>query len=300
MSVVALPPAGSDQSAPETPASGPRRPSVLRSLGGSPSAIAAAVYLVVLAVLAVTAPLIAPHDPHAQDLAARFAGVSGEHLLGTDEFGRDVASRIVYAARISLIAPLISLVVGMALGVPAGLLAGLRGGVFDMVSARISDTLLSVPAIVFALAVIAVMGPSLTNAMIAIGIVFAPHLFRVVRGATMAVAGETYISSAQAIGASTPRILLVHVLPNIRAPLLVQATLLMGFALLAEASLSFLGLGVQPPDASWGSMLKAAYENQAEAPYSVLPSGVAILITVLSFNVLGDRLRDAVAARRSQ
>jgi peptide/nickel transport system permease protein len=279
------------------PGAARRRPGLLRAMLSSPSAVAAAVYLVLLAALAIAAPLVAPHDPNAQNLFDRFAGMSAEHPLGTDDFGRDTASRVLYAARISLVAPLISLAVGLALGVPAGLLAGLRRGLFDAVADRLSDTLLSIPAIVFALAIIAVLGPSLTNAMVAIGIVFSPHLFRVVRGATMVVAEETYIASAEAIGASTRRVLLVHVLPNIRAPLLVQVTLLMGFALLAEASLSFLGLGVQPPEASWGSMLKAAYENQFEAPYSVLPSGIAILLTVLSFNVLGDRLRDSVAGR---
>jgi peptide/nickel transport system permease protein len=295
MSVVATPPATAEGTAPKARRG---RPGLLRSMVSGPSAVAAAAYVLLLAVLAVAAPLIAPHDPNAQDLFNRFAGMSAEHPLGTDDFGRDVASRVIYAARISLAAPLISLAVGMLIGVPAGLLAGLRRGIFDAVADRLSDTLLSIPAIVFALAIIAVLGPSLTNAMVAIGIVFAPHLFRVVRGATMVVAEETYISSAEAIGASTRRILLVHVLPNIRAPLLVQITLLMGFALLAEASLSFLGLGVQPPEASWGSMLKAAYENQFEAPYSVLPSGIAILLTVLAFNVLGDRLRDAVAGRK--
>ena len=288
------------ETAPARPGGERRRPGPLRSMLRGPAAIAAAAYLTLLVVLAIAAPVIAPHDPNAQDLFNRFAGMSADHPLGTDDFGRDVASRVIHAARISLLAPLISLAVGLVLGVPAGLLAGLRRGIFDTVADRLSDTLLSIPAIVFALAVIALLGPSLTTAMVAIGVVFAPHLFRVVRGATMVVAEETYIASAEAIGAGTARVLLVHVLPNIRAPLLVQTTLLMGLALLSEASLSFLGLGVQPPEASWGSMLKAAYENQFEAPYSVLPSGIAILLTVLSFNVLGDRLRDAVAGRGSR
>ncbi|MCJ0907223.1 ABC transporter permease [Rhodococcus sp. ARC_M6] len=245
-----------------------------------------------LVIAAIGAPWLAPYDPAAQDITNRFAGLSAQHWLGTDEFGRDVASRIIYAARVTLVAPLIALLVGVLLGVPAGLMSGVRRGIFDSVANKVSDTFLSIPAIVLALALVAVLGPSLVNAMIAIGIAFAPHLFRVVRSATAVVAEETYMSSAEAIGASLPRQLFVHVLPNIRAPLLVQVTLLMGFALLAEASLSFLGLGVQPPEASWGSMLKSAYENQFDAPFAVVPPGIALVLTILSFNVLGDGIRD--------
>jgi peptide/nickel transport system permease protein len=281
-------------------AAGPARPGLLRRSLRRPASALAAGYLVLLVLAAVAAPLLAPHDPNLQDLANRFAGPSAEHLLSTDEFGRDVASRLVHAARVSLAAPLISLAVAIALGVPTGLLAGLRRGPFDAVANRISDTLLAIPAIVLALAIVAVLGPSLTNAMIAIGIVFAPQLFRVIRGAALVVAEETYIASAAAIGCRTSRVVFRHVLPNIRAPLLVQVTLLMGFALLVEASLSFLGLGVQPPEASWGSMLKAAYDNQFEAPYSVLPPGIALMCTVLAFNVLGDSIRDAVAGGRTR
>jgi len=275
------------------------RSTVVRTLLRRPSFVVAFGFLLLLLVLAVTAPLVAPFDPHAQTLADRLQGPSGQHLLGTDDLGRDVLSRLIYAARLALLAPLISVGVAVVLGVPAGLWAGLRGGWVDSITGRLSDTLLSLPGLAFALAVVAVLGPGLVNAMVAMGIVFAPSLFRVVRGAALDVAEESYIESARAIGCSTRRTIWVHVLPNIAAPVLVQTTILMGVALLAEASLSFLGLGVQPPDSSWGSMLEIAYQNQFKAPYGVLPAGTALVLTVLAFNTIGDSIRDVVARRRS-
>jgi peptide/nickel transport system permease protein len=281
------------------PAEAPRQvTSVFRRACRRGSFVVALVFIGLLIVVAVAAPWVAPHDPDAQTLASRLQGPSGGHLLGTDDLGRDVLSRLVYASRLALLAPLISVGVAIIIGVPAGLLAGLRGGWVDAVTGRLADTLLSLPGLAFALAVIAVLGPGLTNAMLAMGIVFAPSLYRVVRGATISVAEESYIESARSIGSSNRRIVMSHVLPNIAAPLLVQVTILMGVALLAESSLSFLGLGVQAPDASWGSMLRVAYENQFDAPYSVLPAGIALVITVLSFNTLGDTFRDAISTRR--
>ncbi|WP_062351806.1 ABC transporter permease [Herbidospora yilanensis] len=289
-------------SAPKIP--GPARTSpgrrVLRGVLRRPAVATAAGFLLLLIVLAVAGPLISPHDPDTQDLGNRFAGLSWTHLLGTDEFGRDVASRVIQAARIALAAPLISVGVAVLIGLPLGLWAGLRKGLVDAVAGRLADTVLSLPAMVGALAILAVLGPGLVNAMIAIGIIFAPGLFRVVRGATLAVAEETFVDSAVAIGSPTRRTLWVHILPNIAAPLLVQVTILMGVALLAEASLSFIGLGVQPPEASWGSMLKAAYTNQFDAPFSVVPPGVAMVLTVLAFNTIGDAIRDAVGLRRGR
>jgi len=271
---------------------------VLRSILRRPSSATAFGFIVVLLFFAIAGPLIYPHDPEVQDLGNRFADASWTHLLGTDEFGRDVASRIIQASRIAVIAPLISVGVALLIGLPLGLWAGLRGGVVDSVAGRLADTVLSLPALVGALAIVAVLGPGLVNAMIAIGIIFSPGLFRVVRGATMSVAEETFVGSAVAIGSPTRRTLWVHILPNIAAPLLVQVTILMGVALLVEASLSFIGLGVQPPDASWGSMLKAAYTNQFHSPFSVVPPGIAMVLTVLAFNTIGDSIRDAVGLRR--
>ncbi|GAA4556522.1 ABC transporter permease [Pseudonocardia xishanensis] len=282
--------------APEPAAAAPRR-RTLRLLLRRPSTVVAVGFLLLLVLLAVLAPWISPHDPFAQDLADRFAPYSADHLLGTDDLGRDVASRLLYAIKLALLAPLISVGVALALGVPTGLWAGLSRGVVDAVLSRVADALLSLPGLAFALAIIAVVGPGLANVMVALGIVFAPSLFRVVRGAAMAVAEEPFIDSARSIGSPTSRVLWVHVLPNVSAPLLVQATILMGLALLSEAGLSFLGLGVQPPEASWGSMLRTAYENQFEAPLSVLPPGIAVVVTVLAFNTLGDAIRDAMTAR---
>ncbi|BCB90991.1 ABC transporter permease [Phytohabitans suffuscus] len=264
-----------------------------------PSSAVAFAFLVLLVGSAIAAPVIAPHDPDAQELGNRFAGVSLTHLAGADEFGRDVLSRLLYAARIAVTAPLISVGVAVLIGLPTGLWAGRRRGIVDAVSGRLADTLLSLPALASALAIVAVLGPGLTNAMVAVGIIFSPTVFRVVRGATLSVAEETFVESATAIGCSTRRTLWVHILPNIAAPLLVQVTILMGVALLAEASLSFIGLGVQPPEASWGSMLGAAYRNQYDAPYAVVPPGIALVLTVLTFNTLGDALRDVLAGRRA-
>ncbi|MEV4531201.1 ABC transporter permease [Streptosporangium sp. NPDC049304] len=271
---------------------------VLRSILRRPSSAVAVGFVVILVFFAIAGPLVYPHDPEAQDLGNRFADVSLTHLLGTDEFGRDVASRIIQASRIAVVAPLISVGVALLIGLPLGLWAGVRRGVVDSVTGRLADTILSLPALVGALAIVAVLGPGLVNAMLAIGIIFSPGLFRVVRGATMSVAEETFVDSAVAIGSSTRRTLWVHILPNIAAPLLVQVTILMGVALLVEASLSFIGLGVQPPDASWGSMLKAAYTNQFHSPFSVVPPGIAMVLTVLAFNTIGDSIRDAVGLRR--
>lgn len=279
-------------------AAGNGRTPVRALLVRRPSFVVAAGFLVFLVVVAAFAPLVAPDDPSAQVLADRLQGPSTTHLLGTDDLGRDVLSRLIYATRLALLAPLISVGVAILLGVPAGLWAGMRRGWVDAVTGRLNDTLLSLPGLAFALAVVAVLGPGLVNAMVAMGVVFAPSLYRVVRGATLAVAEESYIESARAIGCSTRRIVWVHVLPNIAAPFLVQVTILMGVALLAEASLSFLGLGVQPPDSSWGSMLEVAYQNQYAAPLAVLPAGTALVLTVLAFNTVGDSIRDAVARRR--
>jgi peptide/nickel transport system permease protein len=271
---------------------------VVQAIVRRPASATAAGFLLVLIFFAVAGSLVYPHNPDAQDLGNRFAGLSWSHLLGTDEFGRDVASRIIQASRIAIIAPLISVGVALLIGLPFGLWAGLRRGVVDAIAGRLADTLLSLPALVGALAIVAVLGPGLVNAMIAVGIIFSPGLFRVVRGATLSVAEETFVDSAEAIGSSTRRTLWVHILPNIAAPLMVQVTIVMGVALLAEASLSFIGLGVQPPEASWGSMLKAAYSNQYDAPWAVVPPGAAMLLTVLAFNTIGDSIRDAFGLRR--
>lgn len=285
----------------EVGAAGQRsRRDVLRALVKQPASVASIVFLLLLVVIAVTAGIISPHSPSTQNLSEGFAGISADHWLGTDKLGRDVLSRMLYASRIAILAPLIAVGIAVVLGIPAGLIAGMSKRRLDSIMNTISDTLLSVPGIVMALAIVTVVGPGLVTAMVAIGIVMSPSLFRIVRGAAMVIAEETFIASARSIGSGRIRTMFRHVLPNIAAPVLVQVTLLMAAALLAEAGLSFLGLGVQPPSASWGAMLKSAYENQYAAPWAVVAPGVAIVLTVLSLNTLGDGLRDALAGRKSR
>ncbi|BAN02071.1 oligopeptide ABC transporter permease protein [Ilumatobacter coccineus YM16-304] len=270
---------------------------LLRDVVGSPAGLVVLAYLALLLFVAVFATRLMPFDPYTQTLSNRLQGMSAGHWLGTDELGRDVFSRMISATRIALIAPTVAVAVALAIGLPTGLLAGFRKSRLTAVFDRIADTLLSLPPIVAAIAIIAVLGPGLVKAMLAIGLVYSPRIYRIVRGATMSVARETYVESAKAIGCSSTRILWGHCLPNILAPLLVQISLMLGFALLAESSLSFLGLGVQLPEASWGSMLRSASQHQIRKPYGVVAPGVAISVTILAFNVLGDVVRDALAKR---
>jgi peptide/nickel transport system permease protein len=251
-------------------------------------------FLCVVALLSVAAPLIAPYSPTAQDLTNTLAESSATHWLGTDDLGRDVLSRLIHGAAASLFSSFLAVGVAVVLGVPVGLLAGFLGGWVDEVISRGIDTLLSFPAIVLAIAVTGALGIGLINGMIAVGIVFAPQLARLVRARTLVVRQELYVDAARCFGASTGRILWRHVLPNTVQPVIVQVTLLLAGALLAEASLSFLGLGIQPPLASWGAMLARAYQNMEFAPSQMYPPGLAILCTALAFNALGESLRVAL------
>jgi len=274
--------------------------SVLQRLLAHRGALIAGTFLLLLLLVAIGAPWLAPKDPNKQELLRSLEGPSGDFWFGTDGKGRDVFSRLIYASRIALMAPLLAVSVAIGIGVPAGLLAGTIRGRLDSVLSRIADALLAMPGIVVALTIIAILGPGLTNAMFAIGIVYAPRLFRVTRGSTMEVGEEQFIDASRSVGCSTPRLLWAHVLPNIAGPLLVQISLMMGFSLLAEATLSFLGLGVQIPNSSWGTMLRDAYQNNFRAPYGVVPPGIAMTLTILAFNTFGDALRDIVTARRRQ
>ena len=251
-------------------------------------------FLCVVALLSVAAPLIAPYSPTAQDLTNTLADSSAAHWLGTDDLGRDVLSRLIHGAAASLFSSFLAVGVAVVLGVPVGLLAGFLGGWVDEAISRGIDTLLSFPAIVLAIAVTGALGIGLINGMTAVGIVFAPQLARLVRARTLVVRQELYVDAARCFGASTGRILWRHVLPNTVQPVIVQVTLLLAGALLAEASLSFLGLGIQPPLASWGAMLARAYQNMEFAPSQMYPPGLAILCTALAFNALGESLRVAL------
>jgi len=247
--------------------------------------------------LALGAPLFATHDPLGTDWLAVRKAPTLAHLMGTDEIGRDVFSRLVWGARTSLLAGVVSVVFALTIGVPLGVAAGYFGGWTDTVISRCNEALLSCPFLILAIAFAAFLGPSLSNAMIAIGLSAAPIFVRLSRGQTLSVKAEEYVDGARAVGLAHPRILLRYILPNIFPPLLVQATLTIAAAIIAEASLSFLGLGQQPPDPSWGSMLSIAKNFLVQAPWMSVWPGVAIFLVVFGFNLLGDGLRDALDPR---
>jgi peptide/nickel transport system permease protein len=247
--------------------------------------------------LALFAPWIAPHDPLATSWSAVRKAPGAAHWFGTDEIGRDVLSRVIWGARASLLAGVVSVGISLAIGVPLGVIAGYLGGWIDMLISRMTDAMLACPFLVLAIALAAFLGPSLTNAMIAIGIAATPVFVRLARAQVLAVKVEDYIEAARAVGNSGLRIALRHVFPNIVAPVIVQATLAIAAAVIAEASLSFLGLGQQPPSPSWGSMLNTAKNYVENAPWMAVWPGLSIFLLVLSFNLLGDGLRDALDPR---
>lgn len=247
--------------------------------------------------LALFAPWIAPYDPLATSWSAVRAGPSAAHWFGADELGRDVLSRIVWGARASLLAGVVSVSISLALGVPIGMAAGYLGRWVDAVISRVTDAMLACPFLILAIALAAFLGPSLTNAMIAIGISATPIFIRLTRAQVLSAKSEDYVEAARALGNPHLRIALRHILPNIVAPLIVQATLAIAAAVIAEASLSFLGLGQQPPAPSWGSMLNTARNYVDQAPWMAIWPGVSIFLLVLSFNLLGDGLRDALDPR---
>lgn len=257
-------------------------------------AVAALVFVALVVLVAIFAPIIRPVDPNQIDLTNTRTGLGGGKGLGTDQLGRDVLSRLIVASRISIQAALQSVGIGLVLGVPLGLVAGYFRGWPEAVITRLTDAVLAFPPIVLAIAVIAALGPSLTNAMIAIGIIFAPRFLRLVRAEVISISEETYIEAARSVGTSAPSIIVRHVLPNALPPLIVQASLSAGFAMLAEAGLSFLGLGVQPPQASWGSMLSDASGQINQQWWLMVPPGACIVLITLAFNILGDGLRDSI------
>ena len=270
----------------------------LRRLFARKGAVAGLVVITTFIVLAVLAPWIVPYDPIATSWALVRKPASALHWFGTDDLGRDIFSRVIFGARASLMAGAISVGIALSVGVPLGLLAGYRGGFIDALISRITDAMLACPFLILAIALAAFLGPSLGNAMIAIGISTTPVFIRLTRGQTISVKVEDYVEAARAIGNPPWRIALFHILPNILPALLVQATLSIAAAIIAEAALSFLGLGQQPPSPSWGSMLNAAQRFLTNAPWMALWPGLAIFLVVLSFNLIGDGLRDALDPRQ--
>jgi peptide/nickel transport system permease protein len=271
----------------------------LRRLVRRRGAMVGLVVVVFFVVLAVFAPAVAQYDPLQTSWSAIRKAPSATHLFGTDEIGRDVLSRIIWGARASLLAGLVSVCISLSLGVPIGLLAGYVGGFTDGLISRVTDAMLACPFLILAIALAAFLGPSLTNAMIAIGISATPVFIRLTRAQVLAVKVEDYVEAARAVGNSHLRIALRHILPNVLPPLIVQATLATAAAIIAEASLSFLGLGQQPPAPSWGSMLNTAKNYVENAPWMAVWPGVSIFLLVLTFNLLGDGLRDALDPRHA-
>jgi len=280
----------------DTPRVSPRSHAFRRLLRRRGAALGVVVIVMVVTV-AVLAPVVAPYDPLATSWSAIRKAPSAAHWFGTDEIGRDVLSRVIWGARPSLLAGVVAALISLSIGVPIGLLAGYAGGRTDMLISRLTDAVLACPFLILAIALAAFLGPSLTNAMIAIGVSATPVFVRLTRGQTLAIKAEDFVLAARAIGNPPWRIALVHVLPNVVPALIVQATLAIAAAVIAEASLSFLGLGQQPPAPSWGSMLNTAKNYMDNAPWMAIWPGLSIFVLVLSFNLVGDGLRDALDPR---
>lgn len=269
----------------------------LRRLFRRKGAVVGLVVVLIFIAMALLADFISPYDPIVADWGALRGEPSVEHLFGSDELGRDVLSRVIHGASASLFAGVVSVLLALLIGIPVGLLSGYAGGIVDGVIMRFTDAMLAVPFLILAIAMAAFLGPSLTNAMIAIGIAAAPIFVRLTRAQVQAVKVEDYVEAAYAVGNSPLRIAFRHILPNIWPALMVQATLTIASAIIAEASLSFLGLGQQPPEPSWGSMLNTAKDYMSEAPWMAVYPGLSIFLVVLCFNLLGDGLRDAFDPR---
>ena len=279
-----------------TEASPARR--ALRRLWRRKGAMVGLVFVLLFIVMAVFAPIFAPYDPVETSWSAVRTAPSQMYWFGTDEIGRDVLSRVIWGARASILAGLVSVTISMALGIPIGLIAAYVGGWTDAVISRFTDAMLAVPFLILAIALSAFLGPSLNNAMIAIGVSAMPVFIRLTRAQAMQTKVEDYVEAARAVGNPHWRIALRHILPNVMPPLIVQATLSIAAAIIAEASLSFLGLGQQPPLPSWGSMLNTAKNYMDNAPWMAVWPGLSIFLLVLSFNLLGDGLRDALDPRQ--
>lgn len=268
-----------------------------RRLLRQPLSIFAGVVVILLIFTAVFGPSLAPYDPNAIDMANRFASPSLEHPFGTDDFGRDILSRVMVGARVSLMVGIIAVSISAILGSFLGILAGYTGRVIDEVIMRAMDILFAFPAILLAIAIMAALGRGIGNAMIAIGIVYIPIFARIARGSVLSVREEEFVDAARAVGSTDSRIMFKHIFPNTTSPLIVETTLSLSFAILAEAALSFFGLGTQPPDPSWGRMLAEGRAYFQQSVWLAIWPGLAIMFTVLGFNLLGDGLRDALDPR---
>jgi ABC-type dipeptide/oligopeptide/nickel transport system permease subunit len=276
-----------------------KRNRVLSKFMRNRSAVLGAGLVLFFILVAILGPLIAPHDPIKPSFTAIRKAPSVLYWFGTDELGRDVFSRLVLGARASILAGVVSVAIAVLLGVPFGLVSGYFGGWTDAIISRSTEAMLAIPFLIFAIALAAFLGPSLTNAMIAIGLSAMPIFIRLTRGQVLTIKAEDYVEGARAIGLPNIWIILRYILPNVLPPILIQATLTVATAIIAEASLSFLGLGQQPPDPSWGSMLNTAKNFMSQAPWMSIFPGSAIFLIVLGFNLFGDGLRDALDPRET-
>ena len=285
----------------ETGAAGPlqARPGVLRRLIRNRSALIGGALVLTFVLMAILAPILPLADPLKSNFLAIRKPPSELYWFGTDELGRDQVSRLFYGAQTSLLAGIVSVAIALAIGIPFGLAAGWYGGWIDIVISRVTEALLACPFLILAIAFAAILGPSLTNAMIAIGLSAVPIFIRLVRGQVLTVKAEDFVEGARSIGARDLRLMLIHILPNTLSPIIVQATLFMAQAIILEAALSFLGLGQQPPSPSWGQMLNVAKNFMEQAPWMSVAPGIAIFLAVLGFNLLGDGLRDALDPKES-
>lgn len=265
-----------------------------------PTGMFGAVIVAILILTAIFGPILAATDPRAMDFTAQFAPPSIQHLMGTDNFGRDVFTRIVYGARVSLQVGIISVSLATIVGTLLGMVAGYSNRILDEVIMRLMDIIFAFPAILLAIAILAALGKGIENAMVAIGIVYVPIFARIARGQVLSVREEEFVEVAEALGASRTRIMFSHILPNILSPIIVEISLSLSFAILAEAALSFFGLGTQPPDPSWGNMLAEGRAYMQQSVWLGIFPGLAIMLTVMGFNFLGDGLRDSIDPRLSK
>jgi peptide/nickel transport system permease protein len=284
-----------DLAAPDTR---PRWREIFDILVGNRLALFGLIVLGSLVLAAVFGPALVPYGLNEINVQDRLIGPSAAHWFGTDELGRDVFTRVVLAARVSLLVGLVAVGISLSVGVVFGLIAGFYGGRLEDVIMRLMDVIFAFPAVLLAIAILAILGPGTTSTMVAIGIVYTPIFARIVRGSALSVREEVYVRAARAVGANDLRLVGLHVLPNLLAPVIVQTSISLAFAILSEAALSFLGLGVQPPDPSWGRMLFEGRGFIQQAWWIAVFPGLAIFLTVLSFNVVGDALRDALDPRQ--
>jgi peptide/nickel transport system permease protein len=266
----------------------------LRPLVRNPLVLCGMSLILVVVVLAVLADVVAPYDPTEMKMVDALKRPSGPHPFGTDRFGRDVLSRTIYGSRIALGVALSSIAIAFVVGTVLGLVGGYAGGWPDLVIGRVMDVLFSFPTLILAIGIAAMLGPGLNNAALAIAVVYVPLFSRVARGPVIAEREKDHVAAAQGLGAGWPRVVFRHILPNVLAPLIVQGSVSLAFAILIEASLSYLGLGTQPPDPSWGTMLNEGRTYLETAPWMSIFPGLAIMVTVFGFNLLGDGLRDTL------